>query len=87
MKPGEEFQPLMDDIFREKVLRARRMTPAERVNGTFELFDMGVGLMRDGIRAQHSDWNEDQVSDEVRRRFARIRQVEEHGIYQLVPPT
>ena len=85
MKPGEEFQPLMDDIFREKVLRARRMTPAERIEDVFKLYDMGVELMRSGIRAQHPDWSGDQIEAEISRRFACIRQLEEHGIYQPVP--
>ena len=40
MKPGEEFQPLMDDIFREKVLRARQIPAGRRLMMGLELFDL-----------------------------------------------
>lgn len=86
MKPGEEFQPLMDDIFREKVLRARRMTPEERIRTMFELYEHGVRAMRGGVRAQHPEWDEAQITAEVSRRFARVRQVAEWGIYHPVSP-
>ena len=85
MSEPNEFQPLMDDIFREKVLRARKATPGQKVADIFELYQIGVSLMRDGVRGQHPQFNEEQVEAEVRRRFARVRQIQEHGIYQPLP--
>lgn len=84
VNPSEEFLPLIDDIFREKVLRARAMSPEKRFLESFELFEMGVSMMRDGVRAQHREFTEEQVDQKVSRRFAVVRQMEEHGIYRPV---
>ena len=84
MNPPNEFQPLMDDIFREKILRARRQTPEERFATGLEMFDEGVAWMRDGIRMEQPELTPEEVDAKVAQRFARIRQIEEHGLYQPV---
>ena len=81
MNPGEEFQPLMDDIFREKVLRAREIRPGRRLMMGIELFEIVEGRMRCGIRQQFPTADADEVERILRARFARLRQVAEHGIY------
>ena len=86
MNPPNEFQPLMDDIFREKILRARRQTPEERFATGLEMFDEGVAWMRDGIRMEHPELTPEEVDAKVAQRFARIRQIEEHGLYRPVVP-
>ena len=86
MDAPNEFQPLMDEIFRDKVLRARQQDPGEKFALGIELFEMGLGWMRAGILGQHPEWNDEQVEAEVRRRLARVRQVQEHGFYQSTPP-
>ena len=85
MDAPNEFQPLMDEIFREKVLRARQQSPGEKLADGFALFDEALIWMRAGVRGQFPQFDEAQVEAEVHRRIARIRQVEEHGIYQPVP--
>jgi hypothetical protein len=82
-QPGSEFQPLMDDIFREKVRRAR----AEKVEGVLsldglELFEFGLVLMRDGVRSQFPEATEEQVQSEVARRLEIGRRLDEHGFYR-----
>ena len=84
MNPPNEFQPLMDDIFREKILRARRQTPEERFATGLEMFDEGVAWMRDGIRMEQPELTPEEVDAKVAQRFARIRQIEEHGLYRPV---
>ena len=86
MSAPNEFQPLMDDIFREKILRARRQTPEERFATGLEMFDEGVAWMRDGIRMEHPELTPEEVDAKVAQRFARIRQIEEHGLYRPVVP-
>ena len=83
MNPPNEFQPLMDDILRQKVLRAR----AEKKPGVlslegFDLFEFGLSLSRDGVRCQFPQATEDEVEVEIRRRLAIKRRLDEHGIYQ-----
>lgn len=80
---GSKFQPLMDAIFREKVLRAR----AEKVDGVlslegFDLFASALALLRDGVRAQLPEATEDEVREEVERRLKIRRRLDEHGLYR-----
>ena len=82
MKPGEEFQPLMDDIFREKVLRARQTPGAKKLMMGLELFAVVEERMRCGIRRQFPDADAGEVERLLRARFARLRQVAEYGIYK-----
>ena len=82
-EPGSEFQPLMDAIFREKVLRAR----AEKVEGVlslegFDLFESALAFMRDGVRAQLPEATEDEVRAEVEHRLEIRRRLDEHGLYR-----
>ena len=85
MDEPNPFQPLMDDIFREKVRRARLESPEQKLVDGLDLFEEALTWMRVGVRGQFSRHDEAQVEAEVHRRIARIRQVEEHGIYQPVP--
>jgi Rv0078B-related antitoxin len=84
-KPNE-FQPLMDDIFREKVLRARRQSPESKFELGIELFEVAIVRMRGGIRSQFPEFTPEQVEQELRRRLARVRQIQEHGFYTNLPP-
>lgn len=47
----------------------RRMTPQERLQIGFELYELSRNLVRAGVRHQHPDWTEPQVEQEVVRRF------------------
>lgn len=75
-----ELQTLQDDLFRSKVRRARRMSSDERMMKGLRLFDRGMSLMRDGIRAQHSDFDDAQVEKEVGRRLAFVKRLNEAGL-------
>ena len=87
MQPNEEFKPLMDAIYRDKVRRAR----AEKVPGVlsldgFELFAGAFERMREGVRFQFPDYDETQVEAELRRRLDIKRRLDDRGIYQSVAP-
>jgi hypothetical protein len=86
MDAPNEFQPLMDEIFREKVLRARRESPEDKLVAGLDLFEEALVRMRGGIRAQFPQFTPEQVDAELYRRIARIRQVQEHGFYSSNPP-
>ena len=55
----QEIASLSDAIYRDKVLRARTLSVSERVDTAIELFEGAVGLMKDGIRAQFPDYDEE----------------------------
>lgn len=77
-----EIKELADSIYRRKVMRARELSVSERLETGIELFEGAVGMMKDGIRAQFPDLNEEEVTEMVKRRLDRMRQVQEHGIYR-----
>jgi hypothetical protein len=60
-----EFQPLIDQLYREKVLRARQRTPSERISDALELSTMHFA----------------KDDPELRRRLAIIRAMEERDCY------
>ena len=78
MQPTQE---LIDDIDRERILRARQMTIAEKFLAGGELFDDVCERMRAGIRSQFPHEDDAGVNRILKERLTRLRQVEEHGIY------
>ena len=52
---------LIDGIDRERVERARNATPEEKLLDGPRLFDRACGIMRDGIRSQYPDADEEEV--------------------------
>jgi len=47
----------------------RRMTPQERLQISFSLYELTRTLVRQGVKYQHPDWTAEQVEEEVLRRF------------------
>jgi hypothetical protein len=68
---------LIDAIYRERVLQARRTPPEEKLLDGARLFDFACRIARDGIRDQHPEANEQQVEEILRARLARLRSLEE----------
>lgn len=78
MEPTKE---LVDDIYRSRVLHARSIPPGEKLMDGFRLFEEVCERMKAGIRMTHPELDEVAVSEMLRNQIARLRQVEEHGIY------
>ena len=71
-----EFQELADEIYRERVLRARR-TPLElRLMQGPDLFDLGCETMLMGLRIQMPGAAEPELMTALRRRLAVGRKLE-----------
>ncbi len=88
MDAPHEFQPLMDGIFREKVLRARASKqPGVLSLDGFDLFEAALELTREGIRSEQPDATDAEIEAEVKRRLEIRRRIDERGIYQPVPIT
>lgn len=73
----EPTQQLIDDIYRERVLRARRTPPEEKLLDGARLFDYACRITRDGIRHQHPDASEQQVEETLRGRLALRQRLED----------
>ena len=66
---GSEFQSLADELYRERVLRARH-TPLEvRLMQGPDLFDLGCETMLMGLRVQMPGASEEQLVAALRRRL------------------
>lgn len=50
---GDSIRKLADEIFCEKVLRARELTIEQRIRAGGDLFDQMSGVSKDGIRHQN----------------------------------
>lgn len=84
----EPTQELIDDIYRERVLRARAMSPEEKLLAGPRLFDWACRIARDGIRSQHPDATDEQVEAILLQRLAWRRRLEESecpATKQLLP--
>jgi hypothetical protein len=77
-------QPLIDQLYREEILHARKQTPQQRVTAAFELAPFAHGIMIAGIRRQHPHANEEEVWREACRRIAIARRLSEHDIYRPI---
>jgi len=85
MEAPNEFQPLMDEIFREKVLRARAEKDPDVLSlDGLDLFEFALEWTRDGIRNENPAASPVEVEAEVRRRIEIKRRLDEHGIYRPV---
>ncbi len=73
MNPSPE---LLQDLRREEIADARRLSFAQKFIAGAALFDYACQVTRSGIRMQHPEFNEQQVLDELRRRLALIEQSE-----------
>ena len=71
----ESIKELADDIYRERVLRARRTPIEQKVLAGAELFDFACQFTRAGIRAQNPEADEPQVEAILRERLALARRL------------
>ena len=67
MEPTKE---LIEELEREEVEDARRMSFAQKFLAGAELFDYACAISISGIRHQHPEFNDEQVMQELRRRVA-----------------
>lgn len=73
MEPTKE---LIDELYRERVEAARRMSPEDKLLAGARLFDLTSKIMADGVRGQFPDADEHRVQEILRRRLDLIRRRE-----------
>jgi hypothetical protein len=72
----EPTQELVDDIFRERVLRTREMTVEQKFLAGFQLFEEVCERMSAGIRHENPGADEETVQELLRQRLALLRRLE-----------
>jgi hypothetical protein len=77
------LKDLQDSIYREKVLRARAMTPEERMAAGFDITNEAFQRMLHGAMWQLNTEDTSLGWAEVERRLDRLRNMHEHGLYSV----
>jgi hypothetical protein len=72
----ESIRELADEIYRERVMRARATPPDEKLVAGPQIFERVCRIMIDGIRHQFPDADENRVSEILRQRLALSRRLE-----------
>jgi hypothetical protein len=80
------LKALQDAIYRERVLRSRKLTEEQRLNDVFELSNHQFGMMLGG--AMHSIGSNDVNLgwQEVRRWMGRLDRLHDHLFYKTERP-
>jgi hypothetical protein len=81
----EPTQELIDAIYRERVLRARRMSAEEKFLAGPRLFDRECQIMRDEIRSERPDTTEVEIEAILRQKLELRRRLE-YGEYTETKP-
>jgi hypothetical protein len=76
-REGEAIRKLADELYRERVLRARGMTAAEKLFATGDLFRKVCERMKIGLRVENPRADEKAIQALLVKRFNRLRQLEE----------
>jgi hypothetical protein len=73
MKPTQE---LIDALYREEVIRARRSSPEQKLLSGPRLFDWACEMTKAGIRVQFPDADEQRVLEILKQRLELRRRLE-----------
>lgn len=75
--PPPETQRLIDELYREEVLEARAMKPADKVRAGQQLFESACRITLAGIRNQNPGATGEQYREILRQRLVFRRKLEE----------
>jgi hypothetical protein len=76
----DQNSQLVDALFLQKVLRARRTPPEKKYLAGPRLFDYTQRIARQAIKAENPNASAEQVRELLRRRRAVTRFLEEHPL-------
>lgn len=80
------LKKLQDSIYRDKVLRARSLTPEQRFEGGMEHTNFVMRLMLDGAMQQKGITDVQEGWAEVRRRMEKLCRARDHRFYTFQAP-
>lgn len=73
------FNPMIEELYREEVLDAREMSPAEKFLLGEELFDYACSITLAGIRYQNPGFTDEECERELVRRLELGERLEQLG--------
>jgi hypothetical protein len=79
MEPTRE---LIDAIYRDRVLRARRTPEAQKLLAGAELFEGACRRMADGLRDENPGADEAEIQELLHRRLALLRRLRSADVRQ-----
>jgi len=82
VNPG--LRPMVDAIHRDQIMRARKMTPEERFAEAMDLMDFSYEVMENGVRTDHPEATDEEVTLILRKKLSRLRYRDDYGIFS--PP-
>ena len=78
----DDIKRLADDIYRERIIRARQTSSAEKLMEGPRLFDAVCERMKAAYSGTGSGADEDEVQQLLLQHIRRLRNIEEHaGVY------
>ena len=77
---SNEFQALADELYRERVLRARRVPAEERILDGPRLFDYACAITLSGLRHEMPTATDSELRLALRRRLELARQLDQHPV-------
>ena len=83
-KGDDEIRQLQKGIDQTLLRRAAALTMAEKFRMGCDLYDAGMRWLIQVLKAEHPDWNDEQVLQEIDRRREIKRRVEEAGLFVVV---
>jgi hypothetical protein len=72
----------VDELFREEVLRARRMSPEEKLLAGGRLFELACRVTEAGIRDQFPDADPQRVQEILSQRLTLRRKLDDYELRQ-----
>jgi hypothetical protein len=78
----ESMRQLQASIEQSNLRRAAELSMAEKLKLGADLYDDGIRWLKQIIKAEQPDLSDEQVSEELDRRKAIKRRVEEEGLFQ-----
>ncbi len=80
------LKAMQDDIYREKILRARKLTPEQRLADVFELTNSVFARMHEGAMWQAGSTDAEEGWKIVRQRLKRLQKVQDIGRFSNQKP-
>lgn len=77
-----EFQPLADELYRERVLRARRTPPEERLLDGIRLYDEALERMKIGVQLSNPQATDAELTRLLQLRVQRLWKLSDHGYFR-----
>ena len=85
MESQQDIDRMADAIYRDKVLRARAMSPEQRLLEGFRLFDEALAFTKAGVSSQIGTTEECRVMAEVERRLEVVREFHDRQWFKPWP--